>query len=287
MKLSCLQNNAALKSISEIRSFPVFSHLLAPRSSPSSRVRAGHRPFVYCNYHDSHSARVQVDQLRSYKSLFLKSTSPFGSQRLRAAPRSVSSFTLRSFRLHHPAYGTLQPRAFPNIKLPNYYTPDPKSTAQIHTSATSTATHLHIAAMGEKPTADSDSSLSPAPEDLVTPIETEEVVKTAINDRKRKAVTTVTTTVKTTKRTKKAAVEVKEENATAETPRKGRAAAKKVEHEDADENEGADGKTVTVTKKTVKKVTRTKKSKEPVPPLEERTADTKLRIGAHVSVAGG
>lgn len=286
MKLPCLQNNTALKSISYIRSFLGYSHLPTPRSSPSSRVRAEHRPFTYIDYRDSHYARDQVDQSRSYN--LLSFTSPFGSQRLRASLTSVSSFTSRSFRFYYPAYGTLQPRAFPNIQSPKHYFPDSSSTAQIHTSATSTATHLHTAAMAEKPTEDSESSLSPAPEDLVTPIETEEVVKTAINGRKRKAETTVTTTVKTTKRTKKAAVEVKEENATAETPRKGRAAAKKVEYEeDANEDEGTHGKTATVTKKTIKKVTRTKKSKESVPPLEERTADTKLRIGAHVSVAGG
>ncbi|KAJ4984706.1 apurinic endonuclease [Stagonosporopsis vannaccii] len=141
--------------------------------------------------------------------------------------------------------------------------------------------------MAKKTTGDSESSLSPVPEDLVTPIEADEAVNTTTNSKKRKAETTSTTIVKTTKRTKKAE-EVKEEDAAAETPRKRRATAKKVTYEeDADEVEGANGKTATVTEKTVKKVTRTKKSKEPVPPLEERTADTKLRIGAHVSVAGG
>lgn len=139
----------------------------------------------------------------------------------------------------------------------------------------------------------SESSLSPAPEDLKTPAEIEGTVKTTANGRKRKA-ETVKTTAKATKRTKNGATEIKvEEEVTieaAETPRKKRAATKKVKHEEEedDQEDGADGETATV-EKTVKKnkVTRAKKSKEPDPPLEERTLDTKLRIGAHVSVAGG
>ena len=139
---------------------------------------------------------------------------------------------------------------------------------------------------------DSGSSLSPAPEDLQTPAETRETVKKTANGRKRKAETTVKTTAKATKRTKVAKEEIKiEEEAiveAAETPRKKRGTAKKVKYEeDDDKDDGANGETATV-EKTVKKIaTRTKKSKEPEPPLEERTADTKLRIGAHVSVAGG
>lgn len=144
--------------------------------------------------------------------------------------------------------------------------------------------------MAKKIAEDSESSLSSAPEDLAVPVETEGFVKATANGKKRKAETTVTTTVKSAKRTNSAlAEEVKQEEEVAETPRKKRATTKKVKYEeDADEAEGADSKPATVTEKTVKKkVTRTKKSKEPVPPLEERTVDTKLRIGAHVSVAGG
>ncbi|XPS74335.1 DNA-(apurinic or apyrimidinic site) lyase [Ascochyta lentis] len=109
--------------------------------------------------------------------------------------------------------------------------------------------------MARKATEASDSSLSPAPEDVAVPVDTEVTVKVATNGRKRKAGTTVKTTTKSTKRAKKApADEVKEE---------------------ADEAP------------TKKRVSRAKKSNEPVPPLEARTADSKLRIGAHVSVAGG
>ncbi|KAF3010591.1 hypothetical protein E8E13_002098 [Curvularia kusanoi] len=134
----------------------------------------------------------------------------------------------------------------------------------------------------------SESSLSPPPEDLIIPAESEVIAKSTAHGRKRKAEATVTTTVTTTKRTKKvpAADANDEKIGTAETPRKKRTTAKNVKHdEDGDDAEGEES---TVVKKAVKqKVIRTKNSKEPVQPLEERSADTKLRIGAHVSVAGG
>jgi AP endonuclease-1 len=38
---------------------------------------------------------------------------------------------------------------------------------------------------------------------------------------------------------------------------------------------------------TKKATTTRKKAQEDAPPVEERTTDTKLRVGAHVSVAGG
>jgi AP endonuclease-1 len=132
-----------------------------------------------------------------------------------------------------------------------------------------------------------DSSLSPPPEDLQVSAETEDTTKTAAVSRKRKVA--VTKTVTTTKRTKKANINDDNDDAkdqTAETPRKKRATAKNVKYEeDSDE---ANIETTTVVKQTVKqKAIRTKKSKEPVLPLEERSTDTPLRIGAHVSVAGG
>ncbi|KAJ4347763.1 DNA-(apurinic or apyrimidinic site) lyase [Ascochyta clinopodiicola] len=108
--------------------------------------------------------------------------------------------------------------------------------------------------MARKAAEASDSSLSPAPEDIAVPAEIEAKAKAATNGKKRKAETTVKTTIDT-KRSKKAPVDAVKVEAVA-TPAK-------------------------------KKVTRAKKSKEPVPPLEERTTDSKLRIGAHVSVAGG
>lgn len=133
--------------------------------------------------------------------------------------------------------------------------------------------------MAKKMMEDSGSSLSPAPEDLKAPAKIEEAVKATANGRKRKAETAVKTTTK---------VEEEVTVEAAETPRKKRATAKKVKYEENDDKEdGANGETATVEKTVKKKVTRTKKSKEPEPPLEERTIDTKLRIGAHVSVAGG
>lgn len=142
--------------------------------------------------------------------------------------------------------------------------------------------------MAKKAMDASDSSLSPAPENLTAPVEAEVTVKIAPNGRKRKAEATVKTTAETTKRSKTASANgVKDEVEAAEadeTPRKKRATTKKVKYEE----ENADDKATAIIEKTVKKkVTRTKKSKEPEPPLEARTVDTKLRIGAHVSVAGG
>jgi len=134
---------------------------------------------------------------------------------------------------------------------------------------------------------DSGSSLSPAPEDLKTPVDIKETVKTTANGRKRKAETTVKTTTRTTKRTKKGPAEEVTVEA-AEIPRKKRVTAKKVKYEEeGDKEDGVNGETASIEKTVKKKVTRTKKGKEPEPPLEERTVDTKLRIGAHVSVAGG
>lgn len=139
---------------------------------------------------------------------------------------------------------------------------------------------------------ESESSLSPAPEDLAVPAESKQSVKIAPNGRKRKAEATATTTVETTKRNKKfPAAEANKDNdsvkaESSETPRKKRTTASKINYNDsADE---ATGETTAAVTKTVKqKVVRTKKSKEPAQPLEARTIDTKLRIGAHVSVAGG
>lgn len=141
--------------------------------------------------------------------------------------------------------------------------------------------------MAKKITEDSGSSLSPAPNDLE--IESKETVTATVNGRKRKVETTVATTAAITKRTKKASAEDDAGAGAAETPRKKRATAQNVKYEDdGDEIDGAEAETAAVVKKTSKqKVVRAKKSKEPAQPLEERTVDTKLRIGAHVSVAGG
>jgi hypothetical protein len=110
----------------------------------------------------------------------------------------------------------------------------------------------------------SDSSLSPPPEESVASADTKASTGVAANGRKRKADVTATTT----KRTKTSST------AGAET--------KPIDEVKAKSENGA------IVKKTAKKPTTTrKKTQEDVLPLEERTADTKLRVGAHVSVAGG
>ena len=145
--------------------------------------------------------------------------------------------------------------------------------------------------MAKKAERASDSSLPPAPGDLPA----KAAIKAATNGNKRIAEPAVKVTVMTTTRTGKVLTdEVKEEDElaveVAERPRKKRAISKNVKYKEHidDEVEGVDSEQATVIGKTVKKkAARAKKSKEPVPPLEERTVDTKLRIGAHVSIAGG
>jgi hypothetical protein len=110
----------------------------------------------------------------------------------------------------------------------------------------------------------SDSSLSPPPEEPVTAADTKASNGVTANGRKRKA----DVTPATTKRTKTVST------ASAETK-------PSVEVKAKSENG-------TAVKKTAKKATTTrKKTQEDALPLEQRTSDTKLRVGAHVSVAGG
>lgn len=109
---------------------------------------------------------------------------------------------------------------------------------------------------------------------------------------KRKAEATVT---KTSKRTRKIEVgnTVEESNVpdTDDTTLSKRRATTKVKYEETvEDEEKANGKAIKATKAAiVKKTTRTtkKKNAKDEAPLEERTNDTKLRVGAHVSTAGG
>ncbi|KAF2134592.1 AP endonuclease [Dothidotthia symphoricarpi CBS 119687] len=134
----------------------------------------------------------------------------------------------------------------------------------------------------------SESSLSPPPEGLSALAE-KATVQTTAKGTKRKAEAIVT---KTTKRTKKTAVEDGTKEAaiasTNEVPRAKRGATTKVKYEETvEEEEKANG--VVTKAATVKKTARTvkKKNVKDAPPLEERTKDSKLRVGAHVSTAGG
>ena len=170
----------------------------------------------------------------------------------------------------------------------------------------------------------SDSSLSPPPGDLHAPDETTATVVTSANGnlvksggqpqaatavdeaelssnipvkgKKRKAATPIKET--TTKRIRKTSIKgdvvvngdaeaaALEEPAKPKTPTK-RARKAKVEKQTITEGVALEeGEDDTIVKT---KVTRTRKKKEAIitPPLAERTTGSKLRIGAHVSAAGG
>ncbi|KAL1595085.1 DNA-(apurinic or apyrimidinic site) lyase [Paraconiothyrium brasiliense] len=142
----------------------------------------------------------------------------------------------------------------------------------------------------------SNSSLTPPPKDLQPPATTGEPgppATKAVNGKKRKAETAANTT-KITKRTRKTTVTTEKDadvdisvDKPAEIAKpKKRARKAKVEEETVvDEvviQEGEEGNT----SKTTQKKSRKKKD-EIIPPLAERTTGSKLRIGAHVSAAGG
>jgi AP endonuclease-1 len=137
---------------------------------------------------------------------------------------------------------------------------------------------------------ESDSSLSPVADDLIVQVESEIATKPATNSKKRKA---HTTDVKVTTRTKKAKGTGTTEKDMA-TSADGisiqkRRSAKKIRSEEEmvhDEfvvQEDGDDKAKVTTKKTT---TRRKKQAD-LAPVAERTRDTNLRVGAHVSTAGG
>jgi hypothetical protein len=153
---------------------------------------------------------------------------------------------------HRPLY-----RSFPSIS--NFLSFSTRSAFCSNQSVSSSSLN-----MAQKLQNHSDSSLSSPPEEPVTAADTKAATGVTVNGRKRKA----DVTPATTKRTKTAST------ASAETKLPVEVKAK-----------SGNG---TAVKKTAKKATTTrKKTQDDALPLEERTSDTKLRVGAHVSVAGG
>ena len=143
--------------------------------------------------------------------------------------------------------------------------------------------------------ADSDSSLSPVANELLEQVESKAAVAPPANGKKRKAAGE-TTAPRTIKRTKKATATVADNNndeadaVTKDSPRLKRRAAKKVKvEEQADEVVQVDAEGSGDTKATTKKKTTTARKKKTVylAPLADRTKDTELLLGAHVSIAGG
>lgn len=133
-------------------------------------------------------------------------------------------------------------------------------------------------------------SLSSLPSDSeLTPITTPDNA-TELTEPTDKSVSSVTKTT-TRKRTRKAPVKAEEDEdeEELERPMKARKRATKVttkvEETVKVEDAGEDGEAEVVVKK---KATRKRKLKvEEIEPLEPRTADTKINVGAHVSVSGG
>lgn len=272
MKLLRLHNHVSLKTHSAYHSLLASSYLPATSLPSSSRVRveqlsltAEQLPFTDRNH--GHSLCTTLQSRKS----------PSGCLQILQLPfTSPPPFT--SSDCHHVHHVSLEQRpqrpcALPQrpraCQLAGSYFPPLLRTSTIPTARIINTRTLYTSTMAKDIAKGSDSSLSPPPEDLQVSAETEDITKTTAVSMKRKAETTVTKTVTTTKRTKKAQVADTNDNnddakdQTAEMPRQKRATAKNVKQK------------------------RTKKSKEPVLPLEERTADTKLRIGAHVSIAGG
>ncbi|KAK7183386.1 apurinic endonuclease, partial [Paraphaeosphaeria sporulosa] len=141
----------------------------------------------------------------------------------------------------------------------------------------------------------SDSSLSAPPDDIQPPpaaYETDPLAEKAVNGKKRKA-ETATNASKVTKRTRKTTVTADTEpndngsadkSVEATKPRK-RAPKTKAEEETIEEKVVVEDEKGTTVKATQKKSR--KKKEENVAPLAERTTGSKLRVGAHVSAAGG
>jgi hypothetical protein len=187
----------------------------------------------------------------------LRAFSPLFSQPVRRRslhPLSrILSLNSQDIRLDH----RLLYRSSPSIS--NFLNFSTRSAFYSNQSVSSTSPN-----MARKLQNRSDSSLSPPPEEPVTAADTKAATGVTASGRKRKA----DVTPATTKRTKTAST------TSAETKSPVEAKAK-----------SANG---TAVKKTAKKATTTrKKTREDALPLEERTSDTKLRVGAHVSVAGG
>lgn len=150
---------------------------------------------------------------------------------------------------------------------------------------------------GKLDSAETDSSLSPVANDLIEQVEGKAEVVPPANSKKRKAATTTTTASVTTKRTKKAPVAATDNDGeahltdTKESPHPKRRAVKKVKVEEhvVDEEVKVEADRNGATKVTTRKKITTTRKKKPVDtaPLAGRTKDTNLRVGAHVSIAGG
>ncbi|KAF2108373.1 xylose isomerase-like protein [Lophiotrema nucula] len=172
----------------------------------------------------------------------------------------------------------------------------PHSVRTLTTSTQSPIPTRSLSQMAPLLSAGSSGSLSPPPDEINEAMlaEDAEAGLSKLNGagKKRKA-DTVTKTTKSTKRTKKSIVEdngtaTNETDGVEATPKKGRKKTVKVQEEVIDEEvkvEAAEGEDGQVEVKVKRK--RATKKKEAEAPLEQRTVGSKLRIGAHVSGAGG
>jgi AP endonuclease-1 len=139
------------------------------------------------------------------------------------------------------------------------------------------------------PVPSSESSLSPVPSNVIAEAESKVTPATSSSDKKRKA---ETTEVKVTKRTKKTtALEAEDGDVVPgadDLPRPKKRAPRKVKAEvetieaEIELAQKGNGKA-----KVVKKTTARKKNEADTAPFAERTTDTPLVLGAHVSTAGG
>jgi AP endonuclease-1 len=135
---------------------------------------------------------------------------------------------------------------------------------------------------------ESDSSLSPVADEVIAQVESKVNVKTATGGRKRKADTSDVQVTKRTKKTMASSAKIEDDVAgTDESPRPKRRGAKKVKVEEEIIDDGVNMPETGHKSKATKKKSTTRTKKQADVPLTERTEDTSLRIGAHVSTAGG
>jgi AP endonuclease-1 len=143
--------------------------------------------------------------------------------------------------------------------------------------------------MARKPSStDSDSSLSPVADDVIAQVESKVNVKTTTSGRKRKADTSNVQVTKRAKKTMASSVKTEDDVTGAdESPGLKRRGAKKVKVEGEIIDDGVNMPNTGHKSKATKKTSTTRTKKQADVPLAERTEDTNLRIGAHVSTAGG
>lgn len=255
----------------------------------------------YCGLHRGYAALPEISrdpslsQLRRLKPIIKTELIPSlrarseGYSYLRQSPLRSLGYRLspRHQRSRLTTYGYLSTATTPFGSLP-YTTLIPS--IPTHALAPLPTTQNTMARKLSDPS--SDSSLSPPSEGLSALAENSTAIEPIMKGTKRKAEATVT---KTSKRTRKIEVgnTVEESNVpdTDDTTLSKRRATTKVKYEETvEDEEKANGKAIKATKAAiVKKTTRTtkKKNAKDEAPLEERTNDTKLRVGAHVSTAGG